>query len=1138
MNLSFAGCGFLGIYHVGVAVCFKKYAPHLLLGKISGASFGALSACCLLCDLPIGEITSDVLRVVSEARAGSLGPFSPSFNIQNVLLEGMHKYLPHDVHKIVSGKLHISLTRVYDGKNVIVSEFPTREDLLQALLASCFVPVFSGLLPPRFHGIRYMDGGFSDNLPVLDENTITVSPFCGESDICPRDLSSQLFHVNLANTSIELSKQNMNRFARILFPPKPEVLSNMCKQGFDDALRFLHRNNMISCTRCLAVQSTFQLHEVLDDSVYDYDPECEECKTHRQDALVDDLPDTVMTIFQNAIESANSGLVNWLLRRRAVRCLTLAALPYRVPVDIVYATLAKFVTCTPKMSASLWRLSLSVLQQLHGFVYASHDRSAAAARVYYKLTSDHHRDHRDLRDLRDDEQLLDRRRASEYRVTAGAAGVVGGLSGGAALAEGGDTLEHVLSVTAHHDALLAYYYLDAENKMKMTEIFDVTDADTEAVQTPTERALNKQLEFDNDWSAELIADNDELDMEAMDDDALADRNIFSDPESEWPPRPPHPARARSPATPDSDEQPEADRQLLEHIDCERLAKTVNKRCVMLTKFMLSNLVEAVSQLLANTTLLTTLSLEGLPLKIPYLNPLCEALLSNTCLQHLHLARCLIGDAGCNLVCKSIRSLPNILTLNLSGCELTPLGAGYIADLIKYQKIHRYSENWIHTLRYRLPELDTMAGLRRITLCSNPQLGDAGVAKLLEVLADDLWIKALDVQHCGMTEGAARLALHTLASNTTLQVLDARNNDVSPAALADLRAALRDQQRGMAGQFSWLASVTSGSSDRLVKPVANKNGLTKDRALSSVRNVPVRNSKPNVVKKDKEYTEVLEEQLQEEISHRQQLEELNLQLVEQMKQLKQQQMRLWENSAASSGSEHSLEASSPSGELSVSSGSTGSVPIDQNTLSYIQQAFKDIYTFIKNNQCYGRCIHDPSAGEKAKSVEPAGEPEEGAEGAEGDVTSPYSGALRVSVSAKRAHSTHHHAPGGVGGVGGGGGGAINKTTQSAHLLGDAPVPRSPRSPRLRSPRRHAPRDIMEPTPEMFEKQMGDTRNSHDESLTTLEDIIASQTKLKKKASPEKSSPCSSSSDTLVSPARRLHPRQALYSSDDDSDCDSP
>lgn len=55
MNLSFAGCGFLGIYHVGVAVCFKKYAPHLLLDKISGASAGCLAATCLLCDMPLGK---------------------------------------------------------------------------------------------------------------------------------------------------------------------------------------------------------------------------------------------------------------------------------------------------------------------------------------------------------------------------------------------------------------------------------------------------------------------------------------------------------------------------------------------------------------------------------------------------------------------------------------------------------------------------------------------------------------------------------------------------------------------------------------------------------------------------------------------------------------------------------------------------------------------------------------------------------------------------------------------------------------------------------------------------------------------------------------------------------------------------
>lgn len=54
-NLSFAGCGFLGIYHVGVAAAIGKYAPQLLLNKISGASAGALAACSLILDLPIGK---------------------------------------------------------------------------------------------------------------------------------------------------------------------------------------------------------------------------------------------------------------------------------------------------------------------------------------------------------------------------------------------------------------------------------------------------------------------------------------------------------------------------------------------------------------------------------------------------------------------------------------------------------------------------------------------------------------------------------------------------------------------------------------------------------------------------------------------------------------------------------------------------------------------------------------------------------------------------------------------------------------------------------------------------------------------------------------------------------------------------
>lgn len=48
----------------------------------------------------------------------------------------------------------------------------------------------------KFQSVRYMDGAFSGNLPVLDENTVTVSLFCSESDIRPRDQRAQIFHVS------------------------------------------------------------------------------------------------------------------------------------------------------------------------------------------------------------------------------------------------------------------------------------------------------------------------------------------------------------------------------------------------------------------------------------------------------------------------------------------------------------------------------------------------------------------------------------------------------------------------------------------------------------------------------------------------------------------------------------------------------------------------------------------------------------------------------------------------------------------------------------------------------------------------------------------------------------------------------
>lgn len=65
----------------------------------------------------------------------------------------------------------------------------------------------------------------------------------------------------------------------------------MCQQGFNDALEFLQRNNLINCTRCLAVHSTFNLDSNLikegvtlqiDDEEDEYQIHCDDCNMQRE----------------------------------------------------------------------------------------------------------------------------------------------------------------------------------------------------------------------------------------------------------------------------------------------------------------------------------------------------------------------------------------------------------------------------------------------------------------------------------------------------------------------------------------------------------------------------------------------------------------------------------------------------------------------------------------------------------------------------------------------------------------------------------------------------------------------------------------------------------------------------------------
>ncbi|XP_061630072.1 patatin-like phospholipase domain-containing protein 2 [Phyllopteryx taeniolatus] len=247
-SISFAGCGFMGIYYVGACSCILERFPCLIrnASKIYGASAGALMAASLTTGVPLETCCTDLMYMAKEARKHKLGPLHPSYNLLQLVKDSLLAALPPDAHLRASGKLCISLTRVSDGKNVLVSDFDSREELVQALLCSCFVPFYCGIIPPTYRGVHYVDGAVSDNLPSCHQNsTITVSAYAGESDLCPRVNTPSFHQVRFNNVSIQVNSENMYRVTSTFFPPQPEAMAEICQNGWTDALRFLQDNNLI-----------------------------------------------------------------------------------------------------------------------------------------------------------------------------------------------------------------------------------------------------------------------------------------------------------------------------------------------------------------------------------------------------------------------------------------------------------------------------------------------------------------------------------------------------------------------------------------------------------------------------------------------------------------------------------------------------------------------------------------------------------------------------------------------------------------------------------------------------------------------------------------------------------------------------
>lgn len=96
---------------------------------------------------------------LAEVKKSFLGPLSPSCKMVQMMRQFLYDVLPEDSYKFATGKLHVCLTRVTDGENVVVSEYTSKEELIEArpwlcqLLGEPRPPALSPQPPPLFSSL-------------------------------------------------------------------------------------------------------------------------------------------------------------------------------------------------------------------------------------------------------------------------------------------------------------------------------------------------------------------------------------------------------------------------------------------------------------------------------------------------------------------------------------------------------------------------------------------------------------------------------------------------------------------------------------------------------------------------------------------------------------------------------------------------------------------------------------------------------------------------------------------------------------------------------------------------------------------------------------------------------------------------
>jgi len=228
-SISFTGCGTLNFYQTGVAACLQEQGiDHSI--SFAGASAGSGLSVLLAQGTSAQEIAEVAIDILKPYRYKNILT-SPKIlhHFADAFLQ--HFITPDTLDKI-NDRVWISITSLSPFKNILLNQFTDQADLCKAIRASCHLPSLRKRFV-HFRGKRCIDGGFTNNGPVLHSTTLRVSPFFFDrkADIKPTRKIAPWWGIIVPS----------EKYARQLFQEGKQDAQNFLQKITDNKITLIHK---------------------------------------------------------------------------------------------------------------------------------------------------------------------------------------------------------------------------------------------------------------------------------------------------------------------------------------------------------------------------------------------------------------------------------------------------------------------------------------------------------------------------------------------------------------------------------------------------------------------------------------------------------------------------------------------------------------------------------------------------------------------------------------------------------------------------------------------------------------------------------------------------------------------------------